>query len=36
MSGQNHAVKIQKYTTLFLQVKGDLSTVLWMPYDEKK
>ena len=36
MPGQPHAVVIEKYSTLFLDVKGDLSTVMWMPVNEKE
>ena len=35
MPGQNHAVRIKKYTTIFLKIVSDLSTVLWMPFNEK-
>lgn len=36
MSGQSHAVKIQKYTTVFVKVEGEFSTINWMPIDEDK
>lgn len=29
--GQNHAIRISAYSTLYVEVLADLATVLWMP-----
>ena len=37
ISGQPHAIKIEEFKdAMFLQVKGNLSTILWMPMIEEE
>ena len=37
ISGQPHAIKIEEFKdAMFLQVRGNLSTILWMPMIEEE
>jgi hypothetical protein len=34
--GQNHAIKIESYTTLYIEVLAEMATVLWMPIHDSQ
>lgn len=34
--GQSHALKLEEYQTIFMQVKAKEATMTWMPMNEEK
>lgn len=36
ISGQNHAIRVESQEVLFLKVKLDFGSLLWMPLNEQK